>query len=320
MLVATVVFVLARYLPIIANLFMNVTERRAPDEHGWVEGETVSFESADGLRLEGTLTPAPEDNPTAPVVVFCHEYTANRHSAKKYAGFLQEAGFRIFTFDFRGHGDSEQPSGYVPRQWATEHELCDLRSALRYLRTRSDTNGASVGLFGVSRGAATAIAVASDGFRVSAVVTDGAFSTPHTLHSYMRRWRPIFVDARLLMYSEHDLILGTIRWMAMKLAEHRMGVRFVSLIPALRRLRVPCLFVHGERDGYIDMDQAKLLYGYAGGRKELWVVPDADHNRAVDADPTEYRRRVMSFFRAALGVTERAVTSPLRHSSLSYEG
>ena len=112
MTVSSVVFLLARYIPIIANLIMNVTIRRVAGEHAPLEGETVAFETADGVRLVGTLTPPVPGRPTAPVVVFCHEYTSDRHSATKYGWFLQEDGFRVFAFDFRGHGDSDCPQTY----------------------------------------------------------------------------------------------------------------------------------------------------------------------------------------------------------------
>jgi pimeloyl-ACP methyl ester carboxylesterase len=319
--VAEAVFVLIRYLPIVANLFMNVTVRPEPAEGGRLDGEDVAFATADGVLLAGTLTRAPREGPSAlgspsatggvggsPVIVFCHEFGADRHSAVKNAACLRDAGFRVFAFDFRGHGDSEQPVGYSPRHWVTEYEVRDLRAALAYLKDRRDTAGARVGLFGMSRGASTAIVVAADDPFVAGIVSDGAFSTGHTLHSYMRRWGPIFVDPYLLLLSRPDSVLSVFRWLATKLAEHRMAVRCVSVVRALRRLKTPILFVHGEKDSYIEMDQAKLLFELAGGSKELWVVPEADHNQAVDVAPTEYSRRVVHFFRAVLGVTEPTVT------------
>jgi len=317
MVVAETVFVAIRYLPIVANLFMNVTVRAEPGEAERLRGEEVAFDTADGVRLVGTLTRAPGDLPSAPVIVFCHEFGADRHSAVKNVAFLRDAGFRLFAFDFRGHGESEIQVGYSPRHWVTEYELRDLRAALTFLKDRRDTTGARIGLLGMSRGAATAIIVAADDPSVVAVVSDGAFSTSHTLHDYMRRWGPIFVDPYLLVLSRPHFVLSTFRWLAMKLAEHRMAVRCVSVVRALRRLKTPILFIHGEKDGYIEMGQAKLLFEIAGGPKELWVVPEADHNEAVDVAPAEYGRRVMHFFRAALGGTEPAVSANTRQNLAS---
>ena len=303
-LTAGAVFLVARYLPIIVNLFLNVTVRRRPEKDEILPGEDVAFETADGVHLRGTLTPAPGNNPSAPVIVFCHEYTANRHTARKYAGFLMDAGFRIFAFDFRGHGDSVLPNGYFPRQWATEYELSDLRAALRYLRGRSDVSATRVGFFGMSRGAVTAIAVAADDPGVAGVVSDGAFCTKITLESYMRRWAPIFADVRKMLWLLPPFVFSGLRKMAIRFSEHRVGIRFVRLAPALRRLRTPILFIHGEEDSYLQMSQARTLFELAGDRKELWVVQGADHNGAIDAQPEEYIRRTTGFFRRTLSVQE----------------
>ena len=107
-----------------------------------------------------------------------------------------------------------------------------------------------------------------------------------------------------MLLGAPDRLFSVFRWLGTKLAERRLGVRFVSLVPALRRLRTPILFLHGEADSYVASDQARLLYDAADGRKELWIVPEADHNQAVDVAPAEYRRRVVSFFRTAMGVKE----------------
>jgi len=323
MLTASVVFLFARYAPIIANLFMNITTRRVQNGELPLTGEDVTFETTDGVRLAGTLGRVPATGTDVPVVVFCHEFMSGRHTVTKYASFLEAGGFRVFTFDFRGHGDSECPLGYVPRQWVTKHEVSDLRAALRYLRDREDVGDAAVGLLGLSRGAVAAIAVAGDDPTVSGVVADGAFSTDHTLHSYMRRWAPIFVDRRMLPFSRFEWILGTFRRVGIRLAEHRLGVRFVSVLPALRRLSVPVFFIHGQEDSYVEPDQAKLLSDLVDGRKALWIVPHADHNKAFDVAPVEYGRRVVRFFQTSLpfdkaqgpepvegGMTAPAVTTP----------
>lgn len=310
MLIAMTVFLVARYVPIITNLFMNVTIRRVQDGDERSRGEDVSFETADGVRLVGTLGPPRDFRGSTPVVVFCHEFTSNRHSAVKYARFLEQAGFRVFTFDFRGHGDSDCPGGYAPRQWVTQYELADLRAALSYLRSRDDVRGSRVALFGVSRGAAVAIVAASNDPDVACVACDGAFSTSHTLKSYMRRWAPIFVERHVLVLSRLEWVLSLFRWAGTKLAEHRLGVRFVQLSAALRNLKQPILMIHGHEDGYVEVQQVKLLTELVGAPKELWIVPGADHNRAVEVAPSEYRQRLVRFLRSKLKTRGSELKSP----------
>ncbi len=311
---AVEIFMLVRFLPIIAGLFMNITVRRVRPDVERFEGEDVTFETSDGVRLAGTLGPEPAGAEGAPLVVFCPEFSATRHSAARFAWFLREAGFRVFTFDFRGHGDSGGAPGYVPRQWITEHELRDLRAALRYLRGRPDLRGRRIALFGLSRGAVAALVVASRDGGIAGVVSDGAFSTRHTLHTYVRRWAPIFIDGALrVVLKSPDFMFASFRHLGMRLAEHRLGVRFVTIIPAMKRLRTPVYLIHGEKDSYLDVSQARMLYGLAPGRKDLWVVPGADHNEAAEVAPEEYSRRIVGFLRDVL--PGRDLGAPARRAS-----
>ena len=89
--------------------------------------------------------------------MYCHEYLSDRWSYRPYVDHLRDLGFDIFTFDFRNHGAEPVRPGYAPLQWATDHEVRDLRAALAYLRTRPDRDPAGFGLFGVSRGGTTAL-------------------------------------------------------------------------------------------------------------------------------------------------------------------
>jgi len=69
----------------------------------------------------------------------------------------------------------------------------------------------------------------------------------------------------------------------------------------------PILFIHGERDSYIPVEQSQLLYEAAPGPKSLWVVPGAKHNQCVIVRPEYYALRTVSFFDEYLA---RARTGP----------
>jgi RNase P/RNase MRP subunit p30 len=58
----------------------------------------------------------------------------------------------------------------------------------------------------------------------------------------------------------------------------------------------PILFIHGERDSYIPVEQSRLLYALATQPKFLWVVRGAKHNQSVDFVPREYAHRTVDFF------------------------
>lgn len=75
---------------------------------------TVSFETADGLTLEGDWS-NPLEAPRG-VVVLCHpdpeqRGTMNAPLIKSLAGTLSDAGFAVLRFNFRGVGRSEGAHG-----------------------------------------------------------------------------------------------------------------------------------------------------------------------------------------------------------------
>jgi fermentation-respiration switch protein FrsA (DUF1100 family) len=56
------------------------------------------------------------------------------------------------------------------------------------------------------------------------------------------------------------------------------------------------LFIHGEKDSYIPVQQSRLLYALAAQPKFLWIAPGARHNQAVVLHPERYDRLTIGFF------------------------
>ena len=301
--VGFVAWVWQRYLRIIVNLFLGVVVRSNPDEEQRFEGEEVTLRTADGVELAATLARPPQGG-RPPVVVFAHEFGADRGSAGLYAGWLLEAGYAVLAFDFRGHGDSKNTDDYVARQWATDRELADLAAAVAYVRARGDLAGASPMLFGISRGGVASAVLASRDPAVGALITDGIFSTRRTLLNYMRRWVSIFADVRLVYSHLPDWVFRMYERLTLLVSQLRLGVRFLCLEEALAGRRCPLLMIHGEADSYIDVAQARWLYGLAAEPKELWVVPGARHNQAAGVAAREYQQRILRFLSAHLGAPQ----------------
>jgi fermentation-respiration switch protein FrsA (DUF1100 family) len=66
----------------------------------------------------------------------------------------------------------------------------------------------------------------------------------------------------------------------------------------------PLAIVHGLADDQMSVHHAKDLAAahakFAPGF-EAWLVPRALHLQAAFAEPAEYERRIVAFFRASLG-------------------
>jgi pimeloyl-ACP methyl ester carboxylesterase len=70
------------------------------------------------------------------------------------------------------------------------------------------------------------------------------------------------------------------------------------------RLRRPILLVDDGQDTLFPCDSVEDLYVAAGEPKEFWIVPEARHGKAWETKPEEYKRRVLAFWREALGSSE----------------
>ncbi len=295
-LMAFFAYVWFRYVPIVARIFEQAPVFQPLRARPTPGGEPVEFQTSDGLTLHGDYYPTHSPR-RAGVVVFCHEFLGNRHSAHPYADSLLDAGFDLFTFDFRAHGASESEPGVDPIQWVSDRDKRDLRAALDYLKTRTDRDPAGVALFGVSRGGGVSLCLAAEEPSVWAVATDGAFPTHETMVSYVLRWAEIYVGNMNFWSRLPRSFFGFAAWAGRFQAQRKLHRRFPNVERAASRLGPrPWLAIHGARDAYIGPEIARDLVSRASGPTELWIVPDAKHNRCRELAPELYRERLSKFF------------------------
>jgi hypothetical protein len=86
-------------------------EIRAQDKTGAKKSDSsdnIKFDSVDGVELRGTFYPASKAK--APPVLMLHRLGGNRQGWENAAEKLQDKGFAVLTFDFRGHGESTKVS------------------------------------------------------------------------------------------------------------------------------------------------------------------------------------------------------------------
>ncbi len=293
--------IVRKYARISLNIMRNTKPplARGPLDFDRISGEPVSFPAYDGLPLAGMLVRANPRVPRRGLIVFAHEFCSDMHSCARYCLPLRAVGYDIFTFNFRGHGESQDLSEYVPRQWVSERELYDMRGAIAYIvRWLKDEHlPPEVGVFGISRGACAAILAAEEFPQIKAITVDGAFSTDSTIEYLMKRWAYIFATVRIVYKNHPRVFWRFLRWTLMRMARRKFGVRFPSVRKAILRMSPrPILFIHGEKDSYLPVEQSRLLYTLAGQPKTFWIAPDARHNQAVIRHPEQYERRTTEFF------------------------
>ena len=299
------VLLLAKYVRICLNIFTDTPPplSMGPLDYQPLTGEVVRFRSYDGTSLRGMRIRTPRREAYSGTIVFCHEYGSDMHSCARYTRPLIDAGFDVFAFDFRGHGESSCPGRYRPLQWPSDRELEDVLGACAHVELTLANEGkpTAVGIFGISRGAGAGLLAAASDPNIQCVLCDGAFSTETTLVALMKRWAYIFARFRLVYRNHPPAFWRFLVWLLMRFAQPRLACRFPSVRKALRDMQPrPVFFVHGERDSYIRTDQARLLYDAAPSPKYLWIVPGAKHNQSCVREPRAYAQRSLAFFRRYL--------------------
>ncbi len=317
-LIAFVVLLIAKYVRICLNIFgdeppkLPVSVLVFPKD----SGQEVRFRSLDGTSLRGMHVRVPNRSLAKGTIVFCHEFGGDMYGYAHYARQLTDAGFDIFTFDFRGHGDSSTGGKYRPLQWPSDKEVGDVLGACAHVESvlTGEGNSAEIGIFGVSRGAGASLLAASSDPNIKAIVCDGAFNTETTLIMLMRRWASIFARVKLVYENHPESFWKFMVWMLMLFAQPKLSRRFPSVRRALQEMQPrPIFFIHGRRDSYISEEQTKLLYQEAPTPKYLWIVDRAGHNQSVVTDPKQYAARTIAFFRRHLAdepLADEDITSP----------
>ncbi|MCA9837101.1 MAG: alpha/beta fold hydrolase [Trueperaceae bacterium] len=234
--------------------------------------ETVTFCSADGLKLGGWYLPASTEGKAT--IVFVHGLKGNRASLLKLALKLVEQGYGALLFDLRNHGASE---GNITTMAA--QEVFDIEGALDFLKARAGLDASQIGIIGHSLGAATALRVAAN-HRFKFVVAHAAFADLcDSMHQAARSLTGLRADHPLVKAVLYPFVCLMIRH-----AQQQVGQRAKTISPRqdLTLMQsIPCLFVHGLKDTTIAASNSRVLFDVASGEKELLLLDNAGH--AVEA-------------------------------------
>jgi fermentation-respiration switch protein FrsA (DUF1100 family) len=285
-----------RYLDHVVRIFQEKPLFIIPRGQPVEDAEDVRLTTAGGLPLHGIYLKARTPRRQG-VILFGLEFGSNRWSCVPYCDFLLAEGFDVFTFEFRGQGESPAQPGYEPLQWVTDYEIADMRAALAYLKTRPDADPRGVGFFGISKGGGAGLIAAATDSYVRCFVTDGIFATHTTMVPYMQKWITIYSSRYWLQRLLPTWYYGIFARWALRRIRRQRNCRFPHLEHFLQRLAPrPLLMIHGGADTYIKPAMAQALFELVEPPKEFWLVEGAKHNQALQLAGDEYRKRVREFF------------------------
>lgn len=245
-----------------------------------IKYENVTIQAEDGSDLYGWWIPHPTPRAT---IVFAHGYGKNREQSdlplKELIPEFHKQGYQFLTFDFRASGISEGDRVTVGAK-----EQSDLQAAIAFARERTD---GPIVLYGVSMGAATALATA-DETAVAAVIADSPFSD---LRAYLETNLAVWSDLPNFPFT--PVIMTVTPWFT------GLDADLVKPIDDVENIDAPILLIHGRGDDAIPVSESERL-AERNDQIELWVTDNDGHVASHKTFQAEYREQLFDFLERVL--------------------
>ena len=239
--------------------------------------EDVYTTSFDGLKLHGKFYEGQKDKP---VIIFFHGYRANATrdgSGIHTLGTVR--GLNILVVTQRGHNQSEGKTITFGI-----YESKDCLSWNEYVKERFGENKKVI-LWGISMGAATVMTAAGRELpeNVLGIGADCGYSSAK--------------DILKTVIKGMKLPVGPSYWLV-KLGGKIYGgfdVEETSPVEALKKSKVPILFIHGVDDDFVPCDMTHQNYEACVSDKSLVLVEKAGHGMSYYVDMKKVEEGVYAF-------------------------
>ncbi|MFX0122354.1 MAG: alpha/beta hydrolase [Candidatus Hodarchaeota archaeon] len=198
----------------------------------------------------------------APTILFFH---GNGEIASDYdfiGPTYQQMGINFFVADYRGYGQSD---GYP----SFSNMIGDAHVIYQSLRTYLFENNflGSVSVMGRSLGSAPAIEIAANyQSQLACLIIESGFAYTYNL---LKR---LGISSSLLPPEKEEI---------------------ASTLPLIKKVRIPALFIHGENNMIIPLEDGIALHKYvATEKKYILIVPGAGHNDLLLIGPEDYMEAI----------------------------
>ena len=238
----------------------------------------VSFQSQSGSMIAGWLTEVKNADGAA---LLLHGIRSDRRSMLKRAEFFQRMNFHTLCIDLQAHGESggeKITMGHL--------ESMDAVAGVQLLRDRFPL--APVVVVGTSLGGASAL-MANYDEKPDAIIAEA-----------------VFLDVDTALENRLTMKLGGVgSFLAPLLSlqiKPRIGISTSEISPfkSAAHMTVPTFVIVGAEDEHATPEESHEIYRVLGGKKQLWIVPEAGHVDLYRAAPDEYEMRVAKFLSAVL--------------------
>lgn len=211
-----------------------------PAEHGF-DFESVKFRASDGTSLHGWFVPKSNARAT---VLLCHGNSGNVSYQIDQIRLFQDLGLSVFSFDYRGYGQSEGKPSEVGL-------YRDGEAAWQYLTQTKKLLPERIVIFGHSLGGGVAAWLGKE-VKAGALVIQAAFTTMRQIAKCFYPYFPL----RKIMRSRYDNLEN------------------------VAQAKSPVLVIHSPEDEIIPFEHGKRIFEAAKEPKEFLQIRYG-HNDAL---------------------------------------
>ena len=244
----------------------------------------IEIKSHDGLTLRGKYY---EHQPGAPIEILMHGY---RGSAERdMSGGVSRChtlGRSALVINHRASGTSDGSVITFGRL-----ERLDCLAWIKYIIDHIDRD-AKIILTGISMGAATVMLTAAEEDlppNVVGVLADCGYSSAEEIIKKVMREMKLPANLLYPFARLGGLLFG------------HFDVSKASPINAMKRARVPVLFIHGDSDAFVPHAMSVENFKACVTKKELVTVAGAGHGLCFPVNPEQYFEALKNFFDPLLG-------------------
>ena len=230
--------------------------------------EKVSFKNKKGKKIVGILhTPKKEHiHHKIPCVIICHGFTGFKEETHlvNLSKELEDYDIASLRCDFTNSGESEGSWENI----TITQEIEDLKSILDYVETLDYVDKNKIGVIGHSLGGLVSINIASKDKRIKCLIGLAPAINLTSLHN-LDKWKEQGYLEFGTFLNKHGKI--KINYSFIEDAEKYDSKE------TIKKLRIPFLILHGDKDEVIELKREKELYKNANEPKLLRIVKGANH-------------------------------------------
>lgn len=248
-------------------------EKRFASEYDKSLRKDITFTMNDGYIIHGDYMLYPGSKK---FVICCHGYSVNREAELEYGLIFYRLGYNVVLFDERGHGDNAafiSTMGYL--------ESKDLNQIIDQVKDKFGLDS-SIGLHGVSMGAAVSLFVTKYRSDIEFIVEDcGYVNFKNVLTMQVNKGHlPGVIFAPLASFTSKLL--------------YKFSFKDASIEPDLEKIDVPMLIIHGDIDESVPVKNAHILNEKINCKHKM-VLYHSKHANALTDYRLEYEKEVEEF-------------------------